>query len=267
VRVVRPPTRVGLGIVAAVLVPLIASAQTGKIDVPYAPTPELVVNRMLDLAAVKPDEFVIDLGSGDGRIPIAAAKRHKARALGVDINPVMVAEATENAAVAGVADRVTFRVENLFQTDISKADVLTMYLFDTINRRLRPRILKDMRPGTRVVSHGYGMGEWEADVRDPASGNWVYLWVVPAGIGGRWRMTAGKQAIMLLDIKQRFQTFEGNASIDGRGSALQNGRIRGDKISFMVDGQIYRGTVRGNAIEGEGGAARAAPWRATRAAN
>jgi hypothetical protein len=166
--------------------------------------------------------------------------------------------------IAGVADRVAFRVENLFQTDISKADVLTMYLFDTINRLLRPRILKDMRPGTRVVSHGYGMGEWEPDIRDPASGYWVYLWVVPAAVEGRWRMTAGKQAIMVLDIRQQFQTFEGSASIDGRSAAVHNGRIRGDTISFSIDGQTHRGTVRGNTIEGEGGAARR---RATRTAN
>ena len=264
-RVVRPAAAV-VGIAVALLLSLGASAQTGRIDVPYAPTPDVVVNRMLELAAVKPNEFVIDLGSGDGRIPIAAAKRYKARGLGVDINPVMVAEANENAAVAGVADRVTFRVQDLFQTDIGKADVLTMYLFDSINRKLRPRILKDMRPGTRVVSHAYHMGEWEPDVRDSASGHWVFLWVVPAAIEGRWRMTAGKQAIML-DIRQQFQTFAGTASIDGRSAAVENGRIRGGEISFSVDGQAYRGTFRGRTIEGEGGADRAAPWRAMRTAN
>lgn len=262
--VVRSLAQTALGIAAA-LQASAASAQ--KVDVPYAPTPTIVVDRMLELAKIKPDEFLIDLGSGDGRIPIAAAKRYKARALGVDINPVLVAEASENAEIAGVADRVTFRVQNLFQTDIRKVDVLTMYLFDRINRQLRPRILKDTKPGTRVVSHAFDMGEWEPDVRDSASGHWVYFWVVPAGIDGRWRVTAGKRAIMMLDVKQQFQKFEGTALIDGRSVSVQNGGVRGDRIRFTVDGHTYQGTVRGNAIEGEGGASGAVPWRATRTAS
>jgi precorrin-6B methylase 2 len=246
----------GIGIVAAQDKPL-------SLDVPYVPTPHDVVERMLTMASVKPGEFVIDLGSGDGRIAIAAAKRG-ARAYGVDLNPERIKEARANAAREGLGeDKVRFEQKNLFDTDISKADVLTMYLLTTVNLKLQPVILKTMRPGARVVSHSFDLGNWTPDVSDSVRGHRVYFWTVPAQIAGRWQAESGAERF-LLEIRQEFQKFDGTAQVGTRRVILQNTRLAGADISFAVDLgkglQTFRGKVDGNTIIGDSPAG----WKAVK---
>jgi hypothetical protein len=174
-----------LGAAALVAAPAIirrADAQTEptpRLDVPFVPTPQLVVDKMLELAKVQKTDFLIDLGSGDGRIPVTAAQRFGVKALGVDINPQRIKEANERAQAAGVTNLVEFRQEDLFQTDISKADVLTMYLLPSVNLKLKPKILSDMKPGSRVVSHAFNMGDWTPEQEVTVDGRTVLLWTVP----------------------------------------------------------------------------------------
>lgn len=148
-------------------------------DVPYVPTPKEVVDAMLELAAVKKGDVVYDLGSGDGRIPITAAKRYGVTAMGIDINPQRVKEANENAQKEGVTDRVSFRTADLFTTDLSKANVVTLYLLPDVNLKLRPKLLKELKPGSRIVSHAFNMGDWEPEVTKNIDGRTIYLWTVP----------------------------------------------------------------------------------------
>lgn len=150
-----------------------------KLDVPYVPTPKDVVDKMLELARVGSDDYLIDLGCGDGRIPVTAAQRFGISAYGVDIDPVRIAEARENAREAGVENKVRFEVRNLFQTDISRASVLTLYLLPHVNLELRPRILSELKPGTRVVSHQFDMGDWQPEKTVHVNGRTIYLWRVP----------------------------------------------------------------------------------------
>jgi precorrin-6B methylase 2 len=171
------------GLAVAAPLPAIAQAasEAPKLDVPFVPTPQETVDRMLAMAKVGPNDFLIDLGSGDGRIPITAAKKFGIRAMGVDLNPVRIAESKANAKEAGVSDKVEFVQGDLFQQDISKATVLTMYLLPDVNMKLRPKIWKDLKPGTRVVSHAFSMGDWtpDATTTGPDGRNTVYLWIVP----------------------------------------------------------------------------------------
>jgi 2-polyprenyl-3-methyl-5-hydroxy-6-metoxy-1,4-benzoquinol methylase len=169
-----------LSFVLAALPPVqSARSEAIKLDVPFVATPQVVVDKMLELAAVKKDDFLIDLGSGDGRIPITAASRFGIKALGVDINPDRIQEAKTNAVKARVEDMVEFRKQNLFETDITKASVLTMYLLPHINMELRPRILSQLKPGTRVVSHAFHMGDWKPEKEVFIEGRMIYLWIVP----------------------------------------------------------------------------------------
>lgn len=150
-----------------------------RLDVPFVPTPQQVVDKMLELANVKKDDFLIDLGSGDGRIPVTAAQRFGVRALGVDINPQRIKEANERAQAAAVTNLVEFRQADLFDTDISQANVLTMYLLPSVNMKLRPKIWSDMKPGSRVVSHAFDMGDWAPEQKVSVDGRTVFLWTVP----------------------------------------------------------------------------------------
>jgi precorrin-6B methylase 2 len=150
-----------------------------RLDVPFVPTPQQVVDKMLELANVQKGDFLIDLGSGDGRIPVTAAQRYGVRALGVDINPQRIKEANERAQSAGVTNLVEFRQADLFETDISQANVLTMYLLPSVNMKLRPKIWSDMKPGSRVVSHAFDMGDWAPEQKVTVDGRTVYLWTVP----------------------------------------------------------------------------------------
>ena len=232
-----------------------------RLDAPYVVTDNDVVDAMLALAQVRPDEKVVDLGSGDGRILIAAARSHGARGLGVDIDPARVREATANAAAAGVGHRVTFRREDLFRTPLGDADVLTLYLSAEINLRLRERIMSEMRPGTRVVSNEFDMGEWRADQRQQVGGASVYLWIVPARVSGRWAMTMGGQNAVLT-IDQRYQQFLGAVELAGQSARIEQGRISASAVRFIIriGGQrrIFEGRLEGNALVGPN-------WRAVRA--
>lgn len=229
---------------------------------PYVPSPQDVVERMLDFVGVRKDELVVDLGSGDGRIPIAAAKRG-ARGYGVDIKPELVQQARENAAKAGVADRASFEVRDLFKTDIRKADVLTLYLLPLTNLDLRPMILAQMRPGARIVAHAYHLGaDWPPDATDHIRGRVLFSWVVPAQVGGRWRVES-EDGNFTLDIDQTFQFFAATAHVDRRefpkqvqahAVTVRDARIDGAEIRFMVDlgewFRVYRGRVEGDTIQG-----------------
>lgn len=235
-----------------------------RLDVPYVPTPNEVVERMLDLAGVTAQDYVIDLGSGDGRTVIAAAKRG-ARAFGVDIDPRRIAEANENAVAAGVTDKASFREQNLFDTRIGEASVLTMYLLSRVNLDLRPRILTEMKPGSRVVSHAFNMGEWKPDRSEMVSGRNVYFWLVPAPVEGRWRVEAGERSFDL-ELKQEFQQISGNASIDGKAVPIGDGALKGAEIAFTLAGAdgslVYSGVVDGDRIRSAPGTTPS--WTATR---
>src|SRR5688500_7352539 len=231
--------------------------QAGK-DVVWVPTPQSLVDKMLEMAKVTPKDYVIDLGSGDGRTVITAAKRGS-KALGIEYNPDMVELSKRNAAKEGVSDKATFMKADLFETDFSQAQVITMFLLPSINIKLRPKIL-DMRPGTRIVSNSFDMEEWKPDETANVEGcsNWctAHLWIVPAKVNGTWKLPQGE-----LTIKQTFQMITGTLK-NGDVVAPINGKLNGEQISFTANGAQYTGRVNGNSIEGDAGGAK---WSATRA--
>lgn len=259
--------RLGVAVIAAAALlaaPAAATAQDAPpLDVHFVPTPMEVVDAMLDMAALKPGEFLIDLGSGDGRIPIAAVKRG-ATALGVDLDPRRIKEALENARKEGVEDKVQFRLQNLFETDLSKADVISMYLLTSINAKLRPSLL-ELRPGTRLVSHAFNMGDWQPDQHQRIEGRNAYMWTVPARVDGGWVLERGDQK-MPLQIEQRFQFFGGAAEIGDKKVEITDGRLEGRSISFTleIDGkpQTFQGDVNNGAMVGTG--EDAGKWSAAR---
>lgn len=258
-----------LAIAAAAVPDPLTAQRAPSLDVPFVPTPPEVVEKMLDLGEVGPGDYVIDLGSGDGRIAIAAAKRG-AKALGIDLNPVRVQEARENAKKEGVEGRVEFREQNLFDADISDADVLTMYLLSGVNIKLRPRILKELEPGTRVVSHAFDMGDWQPDQVEKVDGRTVYLWTVPAKVEGTWKVkNGGKNFTVTFD--QDYQEVKGTAEIDGKEVPVQNVRLEGDRLTFTLEApegtQKFIGRVSEDKIEPvqEQAGAQAVEWEASRA--
>ncbi|HVL68728.1 MAG TPA: methyltransferase domain-containing protein [Vicinamibacterales bacterium] len=225
------------------------SGQEGK-DVVWVPTPEVLVEKMLDMAKVTPQDVVMDLGSGDGRTVIAAAKRG-ATGIGVEYNPDMVELSRRKAAEAGVSKKATFVKADLFETDLSKATVITMFLLPRINVELRPKIL-DLKPGTRIVSNSFTMEDWEADETETIPENCVswctaLLWIVPAKVAGTWTTPQGT-----LRFDQQFQMVTGEFN----GKPLE-GRLRGTELTFTSGGRKYTGRVNGNTIEGDG-------WTATK---
>jgi len=231
--------------------------QEGK-DVIWVPTPQALVDKMLDMAKVTPKDYVIDLGSGDGRTVITAAKRG-AKALGIEYNPNMVELSKRNAAKEGVSDKASFMKADLFESDFSQAQVITMFLLPSINMKLRPKIL-DLKPGTRIVSNSFDMEDWKPDETAHVEGctNWctAYLWIVPAKVGGDWKLPQGE-----LTIKQTFQMISGTLKHGNVVSPI-NGKLNGDQISFTAAGTQYTGHVNGNSMEGSAGGAK---WSATRA--
>jgi precorrin-6B methylase 2 len=223
--------------------------QAGK-DVVWVPTSQALVDKMLDMAKVTPSDYVMDLGSGDGRTVITAAKRG-ARATGIEYNPSMVELSKHNAAAAGVGEKARFVRADLFETDLSQATVITMFLLPSINEKLRPKIL-DLKPGTRVVSNSFTMGEWQDDetaVVDAAQGCSTYctahFWIVPAKVQGTWKLPEGE-----LVLKQEFQMLSGTLAAGGKNQTIANGRMRGDQISFRAGGNEYSGRVSGGLMEG-----------------
>jgi len=228
--------------------------QEGK-DVIWVPTPQALVERMLEMAKTTPKDYVVDLGSGDGRTVITAAKKYGLRALGIEYNPDMVELSKRNAEKEGVADRARFVNGDIFQTDFSKATVLTLYLLPNLNLKLRPTIL-DMKPGTRVVSHAFSMDDWQPDQIETVEGRTAYLWIVPAKVEGNWRWAGSHH--YEITLRQHFQQIEGLAKADNKMAQFRNARLQGDRISFSViefsgTGNVQRdftGRVNGNVMEG-----------------
>jgi SAM-dependent methyltransferase len=253
-------------------------------DTPYVQTPQVVVDKMLEIAKVTSKDYLIDLGSGDGRLIITAAKKYGARGFGVDLNKSLVTLSNRNAAKAGVANRAVFYERDLHETDITQADVLTIYLLPEVNLMVRPRILA-LKPGTRLVSHDYGFGEWPPDLelvmdapgkpvgRDQKSK--VLYWVVPARVAGKWAWQGAGGATQLyeLQLDQVFQKITGTVAVAGRATKIENAVLTGDHISFAATldegGKPVRyefsGKVVNNTIAGDmrrGGAREA--WNASR---
>ena len=226
--------------------------QPGK-DVVWVPTPERLIVRMLQMADTTSADFVMDLGSGDGRIPIAAAKRFGARALGIEYDPGLVQLSILAAEREGVADRVRFLRQDLFQTDFSAATVITLYLGIDTTPRLRPRLL-ELKPGTRVVSHQFTLGDWEPDETARVENSPAYLWVVPARAAGTWALKLGADAYEL-SMQQQFQMIRGTARRAGKSSPVVGGRLRGVEIRFTFidangDARHLTGRVAGDTMAG-----------------
>ncbi len=268
-----------IGLVAGILSVAVLMAQQRQPDVPYVPTPHEVVREMLRVAQVSKDDVVYDLGCGDGRIVIAAVKDFGAkRGVGVDIDPERIRESNENARKAGVTDRVKFLQQDLFETDVSEATVVTLYLLPSINIRLRPKLFRELRPGSRVVSHDFDMcdeceGEGSADcvkgwhpdkvlrVRGPYREHTVYYWVIPAGVAGTWRwsvQTPRGERQYILRLRQRFQKVTGTVSVDGQETPITNAQLIGTQLSFTVTREIggqkltmsFSGRINGDTITG-----------------
>jgi len=259
-----------LAVASVVMLAAVGVAWSGEARVPYVPTPQSVVDTMLETAKVGPRDYLIDLGSGDGRIVITAAKKHGARGFGVDINPERIRESDENARLAGVTDKVFFRQQNLFETDLRDATVITMYLLPRVNVELRPKLL-ELAPGTRLVSHDFDMGDWRPDTHlvvdakdkygDVAGKSDVYYWVVPARVTGAWQWQlpmGGKPRSYELRLEQKYQVVSGTARVDGREVKLQGTRLNGADIRFSFTAEMngapvkheFSGRVDGAAING-----------------
>ena len=234
--------------------------QPGK-DVVWVPTPDALVDKMLDLAKVTPQDYLIDLGSGDGRTVIAAVKRG-ARAEGIEYNPAMVELSERNAAAAGVSGRATFTKADLFESDFSTATIITMFLLPQINMQLRPKLL-GLKPGTRIVSNSFDMEDWQPDetatIQDCNEWCQALFWIVPAKVEGTWRLPQGE-----LTLDQGFQMVSGTLR-SGRNATPINGRLSGDRITFWAGSTVYTGRVNGDRIEGTvTSASRSNDWHATR---
>ncbi len=274
---------------AAVALPAAAQELTWPqfrgFDVPYVPTPPEVVDEMLRLAGVRSGDILYDLGCGDGRIVIAAAKRYGVKAVGIDIDPVRVAESNANAAAAGLAGRVRFVQQDLFEADFREATVVTMYLLNSVNVRLRPKLLSELKPGTRLVSHSFEMGEWRPDRTVEVATSFddrrdVHFWVIPANVTGQWDWdvpVGRRKRHVTLRATQEFQVADAAGTEDGRPLTVGGIVVSGDRITFRIDtaadgkdvSLLFEGRVQGDAIVGTvrpAGNAKAAAvvWKAVR---
>src|SRR5262245_17075622 len=232
--------------------------QEGK-DVGWVPTPQALVNKMLDMAKVTPSDFLMDLGSGDGRTVITAAKRG-VKAMGIEYNPDMVALSIKNAAAAGVSDKATFVKADIFETDFSKATVITLFLLPDLNLRLRPKIL-EMAPGTRIVSNSFRMEAWEPDQTETVSEDCVswctaLMWIVPAKVEGTWHLAQGGD----LTLSQQFQMLTGTLG----STPISNARMHGSEITFTAGGAQYTGQVKGTTMQGTIKGGSGGSWSATK---
>jgi SAM-dependent methyltransferase len=246
-------------------------------DVVWVPTPPAVVEYMLDMAKVTPQDFVIDLGSGDGRIVIAAAKRG-AKGFGVDLNKDLVQLSNEEAARLGLSERAQFLVKDMFETDLAPASVLTTYLLPHLNVRVRPQLLRQMKPGSRVVAYSFHMGEWQPDRVAQVNGLTVHYWTVPAAAMGAWQWRhdgIGFARDYQMNVEQRFQFVTGSASVKTSVAYLRDMKLEGDRISFTLTEEAgsalaqtrYEGRIDGDTITGvarTNNQAESKPWRARR---
>jgi hypothetical protein len=240
-----------------------------NVFIPFVPTPDFVVDRMLEMAEITRDDLVLDMGSGDGRIVIAAAQRYGARGRGVEIDSKLVMDSKVNAKSAGVAERTDFIAEDMFVTPIADATVMTLYVLTASNLELRPRILKEMRPGSRVVSHQFSMGSWLADKQESYGDIQIYMWYVPAAVAGTWIVTQGDKAITL-SIEQQYQEISGSAKVGRNAVPLRQAKLKGDEIDFVIDlgdekpllfrGKVSNGTMKPRGAPGDS----ERDWRAKR---
>jgi len=277
----------GLALLLALPAMTLAEEERGVGDVVYVPTPQIVVDEMLRMAKIGPKDFIIDLGSGDGRMVITAAKKFGARGFGVDLSDSLLAESNRSAVEQGVSDRAYFIKQDLFMTDLSQATVISSYLLPEMNERLRPKIL-DLKPGTRVIAHDYHMGDWLPDSQNTLTVpekkvgtpgvSYVYLWIVPAKVAGRWQSHIGdgpQSAIWQLDFTQSFQTFEGTARSGGQTIRVPSFSLEGDQIHFAFVAKSgdrsmrheFKGTVKGDSMDGtvklgDGAGQKSMPWSA-----
>ena len=205
-----------------------------ELSVPFVPTDEVVVETMLDLARVGRNDLLYDLGSGDGRIVVAAAMGREARAIGIDMDPPRLEEAREFAASVGVEDRVEFLEEDFLTADFSRASVITMYLLPSINLLLRPRLLNELRPGTRIISHSFDMGDWKPDEKLHAGGVYIYKWTIPAPLAGAWQWQAANGKQYYLELSQQYQQLEGELWINGAPAELVTSNLLGNRLRISV---------------------------------
>lgn len=265
-------------LLAALLFParLLDAQDTGPIHAaPYVPSPHVTVDEMLRLADVGPADVVYDLGSGDGRVVIRAAAAFGARAVGFELDPALVAQSIASAARAGVADRTRFLRQDLFATDLGEATVITLYLSPNLNLKLRPALLR-LKPGTRIVSHSSGMGDWRPD-RKTSVRKYVLLWVVPAQVAGRWRAEVGERKRRLeIEFSQRYQDVTASARLDGAPAEIWEARLAADRLSFVLvesagkpdetalyfDGRVSGRVIEGTVARGIGSARSLENWRA-----
>jgi len=264
-----------------------AAAQAQELGkLPYVPTPQIVVDEMLKMAGVTAKDFVVDLGSGDGRMIITAAHKFNANGLGVDIDPKLVELATRNARNEAVSDRAKFIEQDMFKADISKATVVTLYVLPDFMEKLRPKLLRELKPGARIVAHDYYMSEWSPDrdaemnvpEKKAANGTekaYLYLWTVPALVQGDWRMNwdlgGGKTQVIVLAFNQRYQMINASAASKDGELKIANATIKGDDIDFFLTvgaanyrftGKVQGDRMSGNAVTGAGG--KPIPWSATK---
>jgi SAM-dependent methyltransferase len=248
-------------------------------DVPFVPTPQVVVDEMLRLAAVTPKDVVYDLGSGDGRIVITAARKFGARAVGVELDNHLIYQSEESARQANVLDRVKFLQQDFFKTDFSDATVVTLYLIAPVMRRLRERMLQ-LKPGTRLVAHDFDFDDWRPDAKTTIRKN-VFLWLVPARASGRWQVRAGLPSgefVFDMEMRQKYQELDGFTRIEGQPGGLWETKLEGDKLRFVVvdsrdrdheatlyfDGRVAGNTMEGDVVRGVGSEQRRFKWRATK---
>lgn len=276
---------VGILFLSLFIFPVMVTTQEEGFDVPFVPTPQNVVAEMLKMGNVNKNDVIYDLGCGDGRIVITAAKKMGARGVGIDINPQRISESRENAKKENVSDRVEFRQQNLFEADISPASIVTLYLLTEVNIRLRPKLLRELKPGTRIVSHNYAMGEWEPEQSTVVEGQWsdhdVYYWIVPANVSGTWEwlyMQPGSGSEKyLMKLNQKFQTPNGTLTVGSAEIPLQNIVLKGDRLQFTIekktnsrnvlikfDGRVNGDFIEGNVISGTGKEMFKSDWKATR---
>jgi protein-L-isoaspartate O-methyltransferase len=249
--------RIAAALAALLIAACGARAQEGEVRAPFITTPPEVVARMLALADTSPQDFVIDLGSGDGRIVIAAAREHGARALGIELDPKLVEQARDNAQRAGVAERARFEEGDALKTDLAQASVVTIYLLPFLLDQLQPRLLRQLRPGARVVTHAFAFKGWKPDraetvrisARHEGQGDEsrVFVWVVPAQVRGTWQAPGGWR----LRIQQNFQEIEVEAAQDGKPVAVSAARLEGTALSFAGPDFSFRGRAEGLRLAGE----------------
>jgi SAM-dependent methyltransferase len=265
---------------AASVVPIIAQSQF--FDVPFVPTPQVVVDEMLRLAAVTPNDIVYDLGSGDGRIVITAARKFGARAVGVELDEHLIYQSEESARQANVLDRVKFLQQDFFKTDFSPATVVTMYLLPGVMKRLREQMLQ-LKPGTRLVAHDFDFEDWRPDVKTTIRKN-VFLWIVPAKVDGRWQVRAavpGGDLVFDMELRQKYQDLDGFARLEPIPGGVWEPKLEGDRIRFVIvdsrdrdneatlyfQGRVAGSVMEGDLVRGAGNEQKRYAWRAMRTGN